>query len=49
MMERLVTQMAQREGVTEALKAHDQMAWVGAMNSIKNRAEEIVSQEIVYR
>ena len=48
MMERLTAQMAQREGVTEALKARDQMAWVAAMNSIKNRAEEIVLQELVY-
>ena len=48
MMERLTAQMAQREGVTEDLKARDQMAWVAAMNSIKNRAEEIVLQELVY-
>lgn len=48
MMERLTAQMAQREGVTEALKARDQMAWVRSMNSIKNRAEEIVLQELVY-
>ena len=48
MMERLIAQMAQREGVTEALKARDQMAWVRAMNSIKNRAEEIVLQDLVY-
>lgn len=37
------------EGVTENLKASDQMAWVGVMNSIYNRAEEIVLEEIVYR
>ena len=48
MLERLTAQMAQREGVTEALKARDQMAWVRAMNSIKNRAEEIVLHNIVY-
>lgn len=48
MMERLTTQMAQREGVTEALKADDQMAWVAAMNNIKNRAEEIVLHELIY-
>ena len=41
MMERLTAQMAQREGVTEALKARDQMAWIGAMNNIHNRAEEM--------
>ena len=48
MMERLTAQMAQAEGVTEALKARDQMAWVRAMNSIKNRAEEIVLNDLIY-
>ena len=48
MMERLTTQMAQREGVTEALKARDQMAWVRAMNNIHNRAEEIVLHDLIY-
>ena len=48
MMERLTTQMAKREDVTEALKARDQMAWVAAMNSIKNRAEEIVLNDLIY-
>lgn len=48
MMERLTAQMAQREGVNEALKARDQMGWVRAMNNIKNRAEEIVLNDIVY-
>ena len=47
-MELLITQMKERESVTEALKAADQMAWVGAMNNIRNRAEEIVLQEVVY-
>ena len=47
-MELLVLQMAKREGVTEALKAADQMAWVGKMNSIRSRAEEIVLHELVY-
>ena len=47
-MERLTAQMAQAEGVTEALKARDQMAWVKAMNSIKNRAEEIVLNDLIY-
>lgn len=45
---RLVKQMAEAEGVTEALKAADPMAWVGRMNSIRNRAMEIVSAEIIY-
>ena len=48
MMENLTTQMAKREGVSEALKARDQMAWVAAMNSIKNRAEEIVLNDLIY-
>ena len=47
-MDRLITQMKEREGVTEALKAEDPMSWVGAMNSIHNRAEEIVLREVVY-
>ena len=48
MMERLTIKMAQAEGITEALKAKDQMAWVRAMNSIKNRAEEIVLNDLIY-
>ena len=48
-MELLTQQMAKQEGVTEVLKATDQMAWVARMNSIRNRAEEIVLSEIVYR
>ena len=47
-MDRLVKQMVEREGVTEALKASDQMAWVGRMNNIRSRAEEIVLSEVVY-
>ena len=45
----IVEQMKVTESVAEELKASDQMAWVGAMNSIRNRAEEIVLNEIVYR
>ena len=45
---RLVEQYADTEGVTEALKADDPMAWVRKMNGIRNRANEIVMQEIVY-
>jgi len=48
MMERLTTQMAKSEGVTEQLKTTDQMAWVGAMNNIKARAEEIVLNDLIY-
>ena len=47
-IELLVLQMAKREGVTEALKAADQMAWVRRMTSIHNRAEEIALRELVY-
>ena len=48
MMDRLVEQMKERQGVTEELKMQDQMAWVGKMNNIRNCAEEIVVKEIVY-
>ena len=47
-IELLILQMVKREGVTEALKAADQMAWVARMNSIRRRAEEIVLHELVY-
>ena len=47
-MELLIRQMAKQEGVTEALKAADQMEWVRRMNNIRNRAEEIVLQELAY-
>ena len=47
-MELLTRQMAGREGVTEQLKAADQMEWVRRMNSIRSRAEEIVFHELVY-
>ena len=48
MLDRLIKQMAEQEGVTEQLKADGQMAWVGAMNNIKARAEEIVGRELIY-
>ena len=44
----LVEQMAKQEGVTERLKAQDQMLWVRRMNNIRARAEEIVREEIIY-
>ncbi len=47
-MELLTRQMAIREGVTEQLKAANQIEWVRRMNSIQNRAEEIVLHELVY-
>ena len=48
MFSRLVKQMAEREGVTEKLKADNQMEWVGRMNSIRNRAIEVVNTDIVF-
>ena len=44
----LVTQLAEKEGINEQLKAQDQLSWVGAMNNIRNRAEEIVLNELIY-
>ena len=46
--ELLIRQLAKAEGVTEQLKAEDQMEWVRRMNSIRNRAEEIISSELIY-
>ena len=48
MFDRLVKQLAEKEDVTEQLKVQDQMAWVCAMNNIRNRAEEIVNAKIIY-
>lgn len=45
---RLVKQMAEREGVTEQLKADNQMAWVGRMNNIRSRAIGIVNNDLIY-
>ena len=47
MLEQLMTQMAERESVTEELKAKDQMAWVQAMNSVRHCAEEIVRVALI--
>ncbi len=47
-IENIVSAMEKQEGVTEALKAADQIEWVRRMNSIRNRAEEIVLHELVY-
>ena len=47
-VELIMNQLARREGVTEALKAADQMEWVHRMNNIRARAEEIVLSELVY-
>ena len=48
MMDRLVEQMKEKQGVTEKLKAENQMLWVGKMNNIIACAEEIVVKELVY-
>ncbi|RHS98120.1 TnpV protein [Ruminococcus sp. AM42-11] len=48
-MDILVRQMMEKQGVTEELKARDQMVWVGAVNNIRNAAEEIVLKELIYR
>ena len=47
-MKLLIHQMKAQEGVTEALKAADQMEWVGRMNSIQSRAEELILRDLVY-
>ena len=47
MLEQLTQRMALQEGITENLKAADQMEWVRRMNSIRSRAEEIVREQII--
>lgn len=44
----LVKQLAKQEGVTEELKRRDQMAWIGAMNNIRDRVNEIVLNEVIF-
>ena len=46
-LDRIIEQMKTAEGITEDLKVSDPMAWVGAMNNIRNRAEEIILQELI--
>jgi hypothetical protein len=46
--QRLIARIASSEGVTESLKRRDQMAWVGAMNNIRKRVEEIVLNDLIY-
>lgn len=48
MLFRLVKQVAEREGITELLKAENQMKWVQHMNNIRNKAEEIICKELIY-
>ena len=49
MFSRLVKQLSEKEGVTETLKAENQMLWVQKMNNLRNAAMEIVSSELIYR
>ena len=49
MLELLVKQMAQEQGITEQMKAEDQMAWVGAMNNTRNAAREVVLHNLVFQ
>ena len=48
MVDKLIKDMASKQGITEELKAKDQMAWVGAMNNIRHSAEEFVLKDFVY-
>ena len=48
MFSRLVKQLAEKEGVTEAIKAENQLLWVRKMNSIRNAAMEIISNDLIY-
>ncbi len=48
MFSRLVKQISEREGVTEQLKADNQMEWVARINNIRNRVTEIISSELIY-
>ena len=47
-MERIVGEIARKQGITESLKAKDQWAWVGAMNAVHQQAEEIVLKELIF-
>ena len=48
MEQQLISQLAQQEGVTEQMKAENQMEWVARMNSIRNRADETVLNDLIY-
>ena len=48
MLSRLVKEIAEKEGVTEKLKAEDGMKWVQAMNNIRNRADEVIYNDLIY-
>ena len=48
MLDRLISQMAKAEGITEQLKAENQMEWVQRMNNVRHRAEELMMRELIY-
>ena len=48
MFEQLTNQMARKQGITEAMKATDMLAWVGKMNYIRNTVQEVINNEIIY-
>lgn len=48
MEERIIQQMSEKQGVTEQMKAQDQLLWIGKMNNIRNAAKEIVCAELIY-
>ena len=48
MFDMLVVQLKMRDGITEELKANDQLEWVRRMNSVRNRAAEVVNKELIY-
>ena len=48
MVQELIKQIAEKENITEELKARNQLEWVGAMNNIKNRVDEIILRELIY-
>ena len=47
-LELIIEQVKAAEGVTESMKQYGQMAWVGAMNGVRNRTEEIIKSELIY-
>ena len=49
MLDLIVTQLAEKEAINECLKTQNQLAWVGAMNNIRNRAEEIINNNLIFR
>ena len=48
MVQKLINELAEKENITEELKSSNQMLWIGNMNNIKNRVEEIVLKEYIY-